>query len=982
MRGFMIHYSSRLLKMERRIDPHAPLDYVELQIFPSHNRYEACVSTSGIIEKVASGDLQQLLLQLPQVKDLSSQTSDSNFRILTPDDVNNADWFTAATLTRFLNIVGSPDILSIGNEISQLEETRKFQFSLFAKAEVNMTSSFESKNELLQAVDSRLSGLKEQLAEAVNQATGITCSPKDISNLENFAHHFGAEDIRDSLQKFLELSQFPSSKDPTPEKTVFATHPSQLNPPVKYGVSPAKAAQVERQSSTDSENSFSSEEDQPSVERSRPIARSATPRRLASPMRRVQIGRTGPRRAATISIKSLDYFPNKEKLSTQRDATCHTSDEEEDSEKPDKQNALRMSVQDKISLFENKQKEKAVETEKSKAVSIAPVANKAVLRRWSSGMSESATQIQNDTVNKTSSPSEDGAPGDNAESLTKISPSQSSETAKNIKSSSPKKVAADILNLEMENSEDEYDGSYEKHPASIEWNQQKEAELNQLFKKMMESKPVRRHSVTNDNSKSRSNPKEQRGGFYDHYKQKRDEKLRKEASGKKAGKESQFKEMEKFLDEKKAEMASANTSDSRKKTTVNKVKPQNSQKNPTQSVNTKRETSKVSIVKKATSTNRLSPLPATRKSWPTTASPRPAGASPAKTPSGSASSNANLIRKPQSPSSVVRSSTKVEKSKPQPKTLKSTPPDGNKNIKAVKEKKQPTVTKSAPTAKSKSRTPVGTPNAAATTATAATTTTTATAAKPSFYNKVTKKSSVVPLETKPFLRKGTGIGPSVGAVVVKSKVVAQPEEQPHNTGDIIQAEKDQAVEIETTEIISESQSQSQSQSQNQETECEPTEFYTESETQVPSPIKCEEPESFNHNRFNVSGDDGIKKIEIEEESTISISPTAWVEIEENHQGEIIPCKESPSQVSGPANLGAPAGASSPRVRHSLFQMLLEETTSEADSCEWGNAQHPPATVNQKDAPKGFKRLLKFARKTKADLSLTDGSSPSSIFRRG
>ncbi|KAM0014332.1 hypothetical protein Hdeb2414_s0036g00730841 [Helianthus debilis subsp. tardiflorus] len=962
--------------MERRIDTHALLDYVELQIFPSDNRYEACVSTSNVIEKVASGDLQQLLLHLPQVKDLSSKTSDSNFRILTPEDVSNADWFTIATLTRFLNIAGSPDVLSIGNEISQLEETRKFQLSLFAKAEVDMTSSFESKNELLRAVDSRLSGLKEQLAEALNQATSITCSPQDISNLENFAHHFGAEDIRDSLQKFLELSQFPSSKDSTPEKTVTATHPSQLNPPVKYGVSPAKAAQIERQSSTESENSFSSE-DEPTVERSRTVTRSATPRRLASPMRRVQIGRTGPRRAATISIKSLGYFPNREKvsLSTQKDATCHTSDEEEDSETPAKQNALRMSVQDKISLFENKQKEKAVETEKSKTVLTAPVANKAVLRRWSSGMSESAARIENDTVNKTS---EDGAPCGNAESLTKISPSQSSETLKDVKSPSPKKVKADILNLEMENSEDEDDGIGEKHPASIEWNQRKEAELNQLFKKMMESKskPVRRHSVTNDNSKSKSNPKEQRGGFYDHYKQKRDEKLRKEASGKKAEKESQFKEMEKFLDEKKAEMASSNTNDSRKKTILNKVKPQNSQKNPTQLLNTKRETAKSSIVKKATTTttNKLSPLPAARKSWPaTTPSPRPAGASPAKTPTGPAS-NTSITRKPQSTASVVRSSTKVEKSKPQPKALKSTPTEGNKNVKTVKEKKQPTVTKTAPVVKTKSRTPVGTPNAA--TATAATTATaSATAAKPSFYNKVTKKSSVVPLETKPFLRKGTGIGPGVGAVVVKSKVVAQPEEQADSTGDMIETEKNQAVEVETTEIVSESQ--------NQETECEPPESYTESETQLLTPIKCEEPESFKNKRFDMKGDGVSKKTEIEEESTVSISPTAWVEIEENNnQDEIIPCKESPTQASGPANVGAPAGASSPRVRHSLFQMLLEETTSEADSCEWGNAQHPPAMVNQKDAPKGFKRLLKFARKTKADLNLTDGSSPSSIFRRG
>nr|XP_043615458.1 serine/arginine repetitive matrix protein 1-like [Erigeron canadensis]XP_043615460.1 serine/arginine repetitive matrix protein 1-like [Erigeron canadensis] len=952
--------------MERRIDPDSLLDYVELQIFPTDNRYEAFVSASNRIEKVASGDLHQLLSHLPQVKDLSSKTSDSNFRILPPDDVKDAQWFTTTTLKRFLAIVGSQDILSIGNEISQLVETRKFQLSLFAKAEVDMTSSFESKNELLRAVDSRLSGLKEQIVDALFQATGARFSLKDISDLENFAHHFGAEDIRDSLQKLVEVSPLPSPKDSTIETVAFASQPSQLNPPVKYGVSPAKAAQIERQSSTDSENSFSSEEEQPSVERSRTVARSATPRRSASPMRRVQIGRTGPRRSATLSIKSLNYFPGREKTATQRDAAVHDS-EDEDLEKPAKQNALRMSVQDKISLFENKQKDQVVDTEKPKTLPTAPVANKAVLRRWSSGMSESATQCVRDTSNETVSPKgpEDPAPGGNAESCTQTSISQSSETAENIKSSSFKRGNADVLDVEMETRQ------LEMHPASIEWNQQKEAELNQLFKKMMESKPVRRHSVNNDNSKSKSNPKEQRGGFYDHYKQKRDEKLRKEASGKKSEKESQFKEMEKFLDERKAEIASTNDV-SKKKVAASKARPQVSQKNTTQLPSSSKETSKASVVKKTTAatTTKPSPLPATRKSWPATPSPRPTGGSPAKTPSSGSTPTANLSRKPQSTSSVVRSSTKVEKPQPRPKTLKSTPPEVKKNIKTVKEKKQPTVTKGTQTAKPKSRTQADIHAATATTA----------PAKPSFYNKVTKKSSVVPLETKPFLRKGTGIGPGVGAVVVKSKLAVQPEE-PLNTGDLIQAEKNLVVD--TTEITS--------PSPNQDMECGPAESLAKLnlETQVASPTKCEEPESPSHNQSDVCVDDMFKMIETvdnnigtEEESTLSISPTAWVEIEEHHRDEIIPCKESPMQVAGQANLAASSGVSSPRVRHSLFQMLLEETTSEADSCEWGNAQHPPTIINQKDAPKGFKRLLKFARKTKADLSLTDGSSPSSIFRRG
>ncbi|KAL7585542.1 uncharacterized protein LOC111885381 [Lactuca sativa] len=868
--------------MDRRIDPDAPIDYVELQIFPSHNRYEACVSTSNIAEKVASGDLQQLLLHLPQVKDLSSKSSNSNFKILAPEDFNDHSWFTTATLKRFLQIVGSQDILTIGNEISQLEETRKFQLSLFAKAEVDMTSSFESKNELLRTVDLRLSELKENLSYALNQATGAKCSTNDISNMENLAHHFGAEDIRDSLQKLLELSELKDSITETSIPT------SQLSPPVKYGVSPAKAAQIERQMSTDSETSFSSEDNQPPpIERSRTPARSAASRRSASPMRRIQIGRGGPRRPAVLSIKSLNYA----KTTSQRDEAGQSSQEEdEESERVAKSNALRMSVQDKISLFESKQKEdQGVEIQKPKIV------EKAVLRRWSSGMSESHGT---------------------SEIITK-----DPETEENMKSISPKKDADVAV-------DDKEQGSCEKDIST--WNEQKEAELNQLFNKMMESKPVRRHSVTNDTSKGKkSSSKEQRGGFYDHYKQKRDEKLRKEV-GKRAEKDAQFKEMQQFLDDKKAEIVS----------TKNK-QPQKS-KSPIPKKEAKKETPKASVVKKITN-KPLSQLPATRKSWPSAPSPKPTTTSSTPTPT----------RKPQSATPAVRAIpiTKAEKSKPQSKISKvtTTQPEAKKmTTKTIIEKKQ------TPVVKPKPRTKVETPVTPSTTA-----------AKPSFYKKVTKKSSVVPVETKPFLRKGTGIGPGGGAVVVKSKAVAQIEEP-------ITTEVEAPIEPEKIQVV-------ETTTKCEEPECE----FDDAKLELESEAMCEEVVE----TCDVSGVNKIEMVEVEAEAEVEveeelmISPTAWVE--NNCEDEIVVCEERDVNVnvkvgSGSANVGVPGGVSSPRVRHSLFQMLLEET-GESESGEWGNAQHPPV---QKDAPKGFKRLLKFARKTKADLLLTDGSSPSSIFRRG
>lgn len=996
--------------MEGGIDADAPLDYVAFQIFPAQNRYEALIYNENKIEKLTDGLLEQLALHLPDVKDLHSEGSNANLELRLPKNISGAAWFTKSTLNRFLCIAGSSDLFNIINaiedEMSQLEKAKDFHCSLYAqgqqdrfgngetdghnsndmaptmKPETETMSSDASKNELLRAMNLRLTALKGELIAAFNKAAGSTCSSEDIADLAKFSQHFGAMDLKNLFDKFLQLSQkiqmvgtlndkYSStcdSRNDNLNKTDGNTQMSKSalsDVPVKYGVSPAKVAEVERQSSTESgESSVSSDEDRPSAERSRTLIRSASPRRSASPMRRVQLGRTGSRRATALTIKSLSFFPGREKVFSHRDAVANSSDEE-GFEKPYKKpenNLRRMSVQDAINLFESKQRGQTEDVQKKTSTAdISINASKSVLRRWSAGMGEPSTQSASEIVseNNVSSNPERLVDAERPMCSVKVktesdsfsgghNPVETGEVDSTLETR--EKKAPLQMDTQVDTLITQGDEADEKLTASTEWNRQKEAELNQMLMKMTESKPVkyRRPEAT----RNRNPPSEQRGGFYDHYKEKRDEKLRGENAGKRAEKEAQFKAMRKILDERKAEMASKNVTDVGKKKPLHK--PQKSSRSPSQLENPKKETTKPSIAKK---TSKSSPLPATRKSWPSTPSPRATGTSPAKTPTAVTSAGTTPTRRKSQPTPpLARSSPPMERSQLRQKNAKVVQNDSIKSVKGVNEKKRQTITKSSKTIKPKDLAPSEDYSGT-------------TPAKPSFYNKVTKKGSVVPLESKPFLRKGSGAGPGVAPLVNKTKVSAQSEESLKQCTTLSQTQETHETEVvvKTSELVIK-----QEGGDRDLLASETHDVALASETQANAMESDQAAPS--------DADDSFKKTEIEEASLINqvedsiISPTAWVEIEE-HQDIPTPHDE----ITSPINVANPpvAMVSSPRIRHSLSQMLQEEN-SEPDIIEWGNAENPPSMIYQKDAPKGLKRLLKFARKSKGDANTSGWSSPSAF----
>ncbi|KAE8711885.1 Glutamine-rich protein 23 [Hibiscus syriacus] len=986
------------------------LDFATIQILPSENRYEAYTCNDSKVEKVGVGVLEKLLPHLPGLDNLYTQGSIADYKLQPPNNLNSAHWFTKSTFTRFLHLISSTELVDtakgIEGEISLLEETRKFQLSLYAqghqdhiqsskkdmsnsedgllasKFEVNNSSSDSSKNELLRAMDSRLTALRSELVAAFNQAAGETCSYKEITHLAKFSEIFGANDVKNFLYKFLELSQksqVDNLSDDEKPSSAFASMSVRINKtdrnnqiskplssetPVKYGVSPAKAAQVERQSSTDSEESSdSSDEIQMSAERSRSLIRSASPRRSASPMRRVQIGRGGSRKAPALTIKSL--IPAREKIWSQTDVASKDSEEEgsEQTKKPEN-NVQRMSVQDAINLFERKQRDQIPDVPiRNSLTNISLGANKAVLRRWSSGMSESSYQFQPQNTSEDPVPEPPDNVSDNdvmrksaevdLESDTRTEAQNIDETVDvNVerleeRSYSPidVHVVTDIIQEEEANG---------RSKSSAEWSRKKEAELNQMFKRMMENQPV---SCSKPQAKVRQNlSPEQTGGFYDHYKEKRDKKLRGENAGKRTEKEEKFRAMQKILNERKAEMASKKVNNLCKTDPLTKAlnsakNSQKIQKIPSQPATTRetaKETTKPSSAKKISS--RTSPLPATRKSWPSTPSLD-------KTSGGiSSAGTMPTSRKPQSAQSVPRVSPKVESSQPQQRNVNSSQANKRGSV-SVNEKQQQKLMTTNKTTRKKVTAARGGDSSGVV------------PVKPSLYNKATKKSTVVPLESKPFLRKGSGLT-SITGVVKKIKNPSKLEGPLRNTENSIDAQESDVL-VNASVPVNEYHDESFSSLDRRDDANQP-------ETQVNDHQKCDVIESVDE--LAPEFEEVLKNIDgssqVVEESVIS--PTAWVEIEE-HQNLPDQCDDQTGEIASSACI-APVESGSPRVHHSLSQMLQEES-SEADTTEWGNAENPPAMVYHKDAPKGLKRLLKFARKSKGDANITGWSSPS-VFSEG
>ncbi|XVF86949.1 hypothetical protein PTKIN_Ptkin18bG0081700 [Pterospermum kingtungense] len=378
------------------------LDYAVFQLSPKRSRCELFVSSNGNTEKLASGLVKPFVTHL-KVAEEQFALSLQSIKLEVDKRKNAETWFTKGTLERFVRFVSTPEILELVNtfdaEMSQLEAARRIYSqgmgdqpsgTLGGDGAGMMAAADATKKELLRAIDVRLIAVQQDLAAAFARASAAGFNPDAVSELQQFADRFHAHRLSEACTKFISLCQ----------------RRQELLGPWNEGVDDqAVRASWGSDMSIDDPN-----EDQTHMN-SRPHQPSQNKHQEQQPPNTMQT-----QHHIDQSKPATSQQPKPSSTTQQRYQNGNKEEEKkeevtESSPIQTSQPARRLSVQDRINLFENKQKEtsssggksiavgKSVELRRlSSDVSAAPAAaEKAVpvLRRWS-GASDMSIDLGND----------------------------------------------------------------------------------------------------------------------------------------------------------------------------------------------------------------------------------------------------------------------------------------------------------------------------------------------------------------------------------------------------------------------------------------------------------------------------------------------------------------------------------------------------------------------------------------------------------
>ncbi|XP_075520222.1 uncharacterized protein LOC142553675 [Primulina tabacum] len=190
----------------------APLDYALFQLSPKRSRCELFVSSNGSTEKIASGLLKPFVAHLKVAEDQVASAAQS-VKLEVGRRKNAEVWFTKGTLERFVRFVSTPEVLELvvtfDSEMSQLEAARKIYSQGPGDQLSGGTTAAEdaTKKELLRAIDVRLVAVQEDLLTACARAAAAGFNIDTVSKLQMFADKFGAHRLNEACCKLISLCE-------------------------------------------------------------------------------------------------------------------------------------------------------------------------------------------------------------------------------------------------------------------------------------------------------------------------------------------------------------------------------------------------------------------------------------------------------------------------------------------------------------------------------------------------------------------------------------------------------------------------------------------------------------------------------------------------------------------------------------------------------------------------------------------------------
>ncbi|KAK8551320.1 hypothetical protein V6N12_039966 [Hibiscus sabdariffa] len=376
------------------------LDYAVFQLSPKRSRCELFASSNGNTEKLASGLVKPFVTHL-KVAEEQVALSLQSIKLEVEKHKNAKNWFTKGTIERFVRFVSTPEVLESVNtldaEMSQLEAARRIYSqgvgdqpsgALGGDNAGMMAAVDATKKELLRAIDVRIIAIQQDLATAFARSSAASFNPDTVSELQQFAHQFGVHHLNEACTKFISLCQRRPElvQSGLNDQVVRASWGSDMS--IDDPDEDQNGSHVNSRPCQPSQNKHQ-EQIQPNtmqtqhhIDQSK-LATSQQPKPSSTSKQRSQVENKEEEKKEEGLIESLPSQIS--------------------------QPARRLSVQDRINLFENKQKEtsgsgakpivvgKSVELRRlSSDVSSAPaVAEKVVLRRWS-GASDMSIDLGND----------------------------------------------------------------------------------------------------------------------------------------------------------------------------------------------------------------------------------------------------------------------------------------------------------------------------------------------------------------------------------------------------------------------------------------------------------------------------------------------------------------------------------------------------------------------------------------------------------